>query len=88
MQRKFTGSVRQATENNGIKNYNEEPQPRVVVSQPRVGITVPDQVEEPRLVFACPTEAVVESLKRPIPKYISQDEEKSAITQYLVKKSY
>ena len=47
----------------------------MAVPEPRVGVTVPEQVEEPQLIVACPAEAVVESLKRHIPNYISKDEE-------------
>ena len=46
--------------NNGIKTYNEEPQPRLDVPQPMVGINMPEKVEEPQSIFVCPKEAVVD----------------------------
>ena len=50
-------------------------QPRVAVPQPGVGVTVQEQVKEPQFIVACTTEAVVNSMKRPIHNYISQYEE-------------
>ena len=74
--------------NNGIKNYKEEPQPRLAVLQPRVGITMLEQVEYPQLIFACTTEAVVKLLKRPIPNFISKDVEEASSQNTRFEESY
>ena len=62
-------------ENNSIKTYNKEPQPKVAVPQTRVESTKPEQEIYPQLIVKRPKEAVVESLKRPIPNYTPQDKE-------------
>ena len=49
----------------------------MAVPQPRVKSTIPKQEIVPQLIVECLTEAVVESLKHPIPNYISQDEEEA-----------
>ena len=62
---------------NSVKTYNIDPQPRVAVPQPRVQSTTPKQEIDTQLIAECLTEAVVKSLKRPIPNYIYQDEEET-----------